>query len=371
MTSSNVVPKRKTKAGKGRPLIVYLIVCLLVAFALLGPLLLWVGEKADSRITHVRRNGGADWLARYWWVISYEFKAKDGKIYSGHTRTLTIGTRPSGFAPREEARYLPAFPHLNVLAREAGPGLGTGLALAISAGLLWLTGKPRAKKKSRKIRSGATAVRSRKKRGTQNVDSVLSPEETQKWLHAYQSSARRYAWGFFAVTAVAVFFLIRSDGGELDTEIWAAFIFFVVVFFLLALWSRTRTSRSWRGVVRDKRVKTRRVKRRDLPDEVVRQPVLDIETRGRIIKIRVSEALYDYFAVGDEVFKPAGFDWPEKIQLDPQGHRTCIVCGQVLEGGMGRCSRCAAPIPEHQTLSACTASLKCCLNFWQLVLFHL
>ena len=110
-----------------RPFAVWLIVLLLLAYGLLGPLLLVAGSGSIATITEVRRTGGAEpqWFHRYWWVVAYEFTAADGTLHGGHTRTLAYDTGPRGYAKVEPVLYLAAAPWLNVLRKEAGVHAGT------------------------------------------------------------------------------------------------------------------------------------------------------------------------------------------------------------------------------------------------------
>jgi hypothetical protein len=136
-----------------------------------------------------------------------------------------------------------------------------------------------------------------------------------------------------------VLLLIWFEMRVIDQEVMLALAFFVVVFFLLARWSRRATTTGWRGVVSDKRAQGMRSRRQ----------VIEIETGRARLQIPVSTALFDYFDVGDQVFKVAGFDWPEKLNLAGQS-RACIVCGEVVERAASHCPRCAAPMPDHATL---------------------
>lgn len=77
--------------------------------------------------------------------------------------------------------------------------------------------------------------------------------------------------------------------------------------------------------------------------------MIEIETERARHRIPVSAALFDYFNVGDRVFKVAGFDWPEKQNLAGSS-RACIVCSEVVDRAAVKCPRCAAPMPDHATL---------------------
>jgi len=319
-----------------------LIVVVLVLYGLFGPALQWFGSSASARISEVRRTGGAEpqFFHRYWWSIGYAFTAADGQRYSSHTRALALDSGPQGYRPIEPVYYFAAFPAANVLARDAGPHVDTGVILAIAALLVWLTG-PRAGKKARG-RAQKPGLIGRAKSTVQSMPAQLapmSPAQTERWLSSYRRHARIYAWGFFLLMVPLVLLLIWLEVRVIDLEMMLAWVFFVVVFFLLARWSRRTTTAGWRGVVCDKR------------DQGVhsQRQVIEIETQRARHQIPVSADLFDYFNVGDSVFKVAGFDWPEKLNLAGQS-RACIVCGEVVDRTAAHCPRCAAPMPDHATL---------------------
>jgi hypothetical protein len=323
-----------------RPWMIKLIVVVLVLYGLYGPALQLFGSSASARISEVRRTGGAEpqLLHRYWWSIGYVFTAADGQRYSGHTRALAPDSGPQGYRPIEPVYYLAAFPAANVLARDAGPHAGTGVMLALAALLLWLTG-PRAGRKARgRTRNRALIGRAKPTAQPAQLE-PMTPAQTEHWMSTYRRHARIYAWGFFLLMIPLVLLLIWFEVRVIDQEVLLSLAFFVVVFFLLARWSRRATTSGWRGVVRDKR------------EQGVRSPrqVIDIETERARLQIPVSAALFDYFNVGDSVFKVAGFDWPEKQSLAGPS-RACIVCGEVVDRAAVQCPRCAAPMPDHATL---------------------
>lgn len=330
------------KAGRHRrPLMIKLIVVMLVLFGLFGPSLRWLGLSARAQITEVRRTGGTEpqLLHRYWFSIGYEFTAADGRRYSAHSRSLTPDTGPQSYRRFEPVFYLAAFPRLNVLARDAGPHAGTAAILAIAALLLWLSAPAKRAPQSTKRQSG-------KARSKQTPPGALSPQETERWIRSYRRRAKLYVWGFFLLMIVCVLLLLWLEMGVIDQDVMLSLGFFVVIFFLLACWSRRATQATWHGVVSDKWVKVESARRGGLSRE---RRVIIVESDSGRHEIRAAAVLYDYFGVGDGVFKLAGFDWPEKQKLDGVS-RACIVCGEPFDRGAAQCPRCAAPAPDHATL---------------------
>lgn len=333
---------RLNMAPPRRPWMIKLIVVVLVLYGLYGPALQVFGSSASARISEVRRTGGAEpqLFHRYWWSIGYAFTAADGQRYSSHTRALAPDSGPRGYRPIEPVYYLAAFPAANVLARDSGPHAGTGVMLAMAALLVWLTG-PRAGRKARgRARKPGLIGGSKPSAQTEPAQlEPMSPAQTERWMRTYRRHARIYAWGFFLLMIPLVLLLIWFEVRVIDQEVLLALAFFVAVFFLLARWSRRATTAGWRGVVADKHEQGVRSRRQ----------VIEIETERTRHRIPVSTTLFDYFDVGDSVFKVAGFNWPEKLNLAGQS-RACIVCGKVVDRAAAHCPRCAAPMPDHATL---------------------
>lgn len=181
--------------------------------------------------------------------------------------------------------------------------------------------------------------------------SPLTPEQTTAWVRTYGRHSRIYAWGFFALILPVILGLIWWEMGEINEDVIYSFGFAAAVTFLLARWSRKRTTQSWTGVVEElfmKKVRTRRDG--DQQDDAVYSPRAKIRARGgKRLTLRLSEALYGYFAPGDMVFKISGLDWPEKAELDRE-ERVCLACGNLYAQGAGTCPRCRAPEPDHGTL---------------------
>jgi hypothetical protein len=190
---------------------------------------------------------------------------------------------------------------------------------------------------------------SAKKRST--AASPLTPEQTTAWVRTYGRHSRIYAWGFFALILPVILGVIWWEMGEINEDVLYSFGFAAVVTFLLARWSRKQTTQSWTGVVEELFMKKVRVRRDgDQQDDIAYSPRAKIRTRGgKALTLRLSEALYGYFAPGDRVFKISGLDWPEKAELDREA-RVCLACGDLYAQGVGKCPRCSAPEPDHGAL---------------------
>lgn len=78
--------------------------------------------------------------------------------------------------------------------------------------------------------------------------------------------------------------------------------------------------------------------------------VIDDEKHRRHV-LRVPPPLFDYFSIGDAVFKLDGFEWPEKLAPDGR-NRVCIACGALVAADAVSCERCHAPVPAHEAMLA-------------------
>lgn len=354
---SAFVSRDPSTRGGGRSVIPVFIGLLFVVYGVSQPLLLLVGTRGSAVITSVRRQGGS--LDRrpndYWWVAGYDFKALDGKRYSGSARSLgtSFSSMRFGKGQVEPVLYLRSFPWWNALQKCAEPSLGHGVIVGGGVFLIWLSrrrpGGKRRKPKERRLvpsgREGAPAEAAFPGR-------VMTAEETLAWAGSYRTNSRRYAWIFLLVLVPVVVGVIRLSTGEWNEDVLYSAAAFIVVTGLLAFFSRRGTEGAWRGTVEGKAIR-RETRRRhdDGPAETVYIPVVVFRTdTGKRVKLRVSRDLYEYFREGERVVKIAGFDWPEKEESAPEDRRVCIACGNVLEAGEVPCSRCRAPVPDLEAL---------------------
>jgi hypothetical protein len=180
----------------------------------------------------------------------------------------------------------------------------------------------------------------------------LTSAQTREWLETYGRHSRIYAWGFFVLVLPVILGVIWWEMGEINEDVLYSFSFAAVVTFLLARWSRRVTTRSWTGVVEDLFVKKVRVRRDEgQHDDIAYRPMARVRLPGgKTVKLRLTQNLYAYFREGDRVFKVSGLDWPEKAVLEGQ-ERVCLACGSLFSLGAGRCPRCRAPEPDHETLA--------------------
>lgn len=306
-----------------RPPAAWLLIALLIGHGLLGPFLLLTGDEAIATITTTRRIGGSVRQPpdQYWWVVAYEFTGRDAAPHGGYAHVAGDYTGPRRYQKVEPVLYLGVAPWLNCLRKDTRPGAGTLVMPGMAALIFWLTRQ-----------RGWTRVG--QARRTRAAEPAPTPLDSADWLRRYPRHGRWYAWSFFALTIPAVLCVIWLETGQIDGEVLASLAFFVAIFLGLALVSRRQTRSAWRGVVRDKLSANRRGGCR---------LVVEDEKRRRHV-LRVSPPLFDYFSIGDAVFKLDGFEWPEKLAPDGRS-RVCIACGTLVDAGSTSCERCHAPIP--------------------------
>lgn len=177
---------------------------------------------------------------------------------------------------------------------------------------------------------------------------VLTPAQTEKWVRTYGRHARIYAWSFFVLVLGLIFGLIWWEMGEVNDDVVYSFGFAATVTFLLAGWSRKQSTQAWTGVV-EGMVRTGADHDSDSSGNSGRAVVVVRTSSGRARNLRLPGALCGYFLPGDAIFKISGLEWPEKAVLD-RPERVCLACGNLYRQGTGRCPRCAAPEPDHETL---------------------
>jgi hypothetical protein len=142
--AEQALPKKRSSV-LGRLLII-LVGLALLFLGLRGPILGVIGESASAVVTSVTETD-----EDYTYTVAYRFTAPDGKSASGSLtqEALNITTLPDvgGFVT---VRYLPAWPSLNVPAKQSAPSLSNlglaalGLALVLFSGkVTWRTSKKR------------------------------------------------------------------------------------------------------------------------------------------------------------------------------------------------------------------------------------
>lgn len=300
----------------------------------------YLGASAIPHEVSARRQGGDRGdvqFNRYNWSIHYEFRTPDGETFSGNA--TAIGSDHAVQRPTL-IRYLPAFPHINAPADQAGPGLMPLVLITLGLVVVWaLLRRPapgaRASRKRHKAPRTATT------RARQASD--VAAADPAEWLARYRRNARRYAWGFFAVVAVVIAVAIRLGLDEWGTDWLYSTAFAVLVTAAFAFHSRRSAEAAWVGTVEDKTVIERR---RDEADSGLREPGYRVVFRtreGRKRKVRVSGGLFGRYREGMEYRKVAGLNYPLPTGPDADPG-FCPLCGADYTAGAGECGQCRAPV---------------------------
>jgi ribosomal protein L40E len=179
------------------------------------------------------------------------------------------------------------------------------------------------------------------------VGETLSAEETKVWLKKYLTGQKKGTWIFYGIVLIIVLVIVII-GAENTKEALYAFSFFFIIFTLLAVFTRKRTNKTWIGTIKDKRIiKGKKYNSQDDIGRTVLEPTLYFKLKSGSAKLSVTNEMFQYFNVGDKIFKLSGTDYPELQELTPKG-RVCIVCGAIMPMGHPlKCKKCKCPVPDY------------------------
>lgn len=179
------------------------------------------------------------------------------------------------------------------------------------------------------------------------VGETLSAEETKVWLKKYRTGQKKGTWIFYGIVLIVVL-VIALIGAENTKEALYGFSFFFIIFTLLAVFTRKRTNKTWIGTIKDKRIiKGKKYSSQDDIGRTVLEPTLYFKLKSGSAKLTVTNEMFQYFNVGDKIFKLNGTDYPELQKLTLNG-RVCIVCGAIMPMGHPlKCKKCKCPVPDY------------------------
>jgi len=179
------------------------------------------------------------------------------------------------------------------------------------------------------------------------IGETMTPEETVQWLMKFRKGTKMGTWIFFGIIVLIVFILVLFKAENLKNGL-IGFSIFSGILFLLAFFTRRRTNQTWVGYVKNKRI-IRRTKRDSYDGSTARvetDPTLYFKVKSGSKKLVVSWGMYDYFNIGDKIFKVSGMDYPELQELTAKG-RACMVCGTIMQSGHpNKCRSCKKPVPD-------------------------
>lgn len=99
----------------------------------------FAGDRAEAIVTDIRREGGERTdgkPGRYTYHIGYAFQLPDGTTINGFSKKIGDGVYLKADGSHTVSiRYLGAFPYINAMERDTGPGAGQ-LTLILAGGAL-------------------------------------------------------------------------------------------------------------------------------------------------------------------------------------------------------------------------------------------
>lgn len=112
----------------------------------------FIEKKGTAVITSIRCEGGERNEAikgQYTYIISYTFKLPDGKSVDGYTRKIgnSVFMKADGKS-FITVRYFELFPNINVLEKDAKPGPGQFILIAIGCFIIIIINMNKKKAKS-------------------------------------------------------------------------------------------------------------------------------------------------------------------------------------------------------------------------------
>ena len=185
----------------------------------------------------------------------------------------------------------------------------------------------------------------------------FSPRINDPAFAKYLKNTNRWSAIFsfiLAIAAVIGFFIYGENSSEMDNP-EALFIGLGIggMFILIALFQilGRKKSKTWDGVVVDKRIEKKQRKRYSGDDDYywVDYTVFNVfirEDSGKIHTIRVEDddTVYNYYKVGDRVRHHAGLNSYEKYDKSTDTIIFCNACASLNDISSDICFRCKCPL---------------------------
>ncbi len=185
----------------------------------------------------------------------------------------------------------------------------------------------------------------------------FSPRINDPAFAGYLKKTNRWSAIFsviLAAAAVVGFYIAGESGGEMSNP-GSLFIGLAIggMFLLIALFQilGRSGSKTWDGTVEDKKIRKKSF-RQDYGEgdvhyeEYLEYSVIIRSDRGKryLIKTRDSDALYNYFNIGDRVRHHAGLKTYEKYDKTGDKFIPCNACGTICDIRADYCFRCKCPL---------------------------
>ena len=326
----------------------YLVLVIGLLFVLRGLSLLLIGafgQSSPALNVTVRRQGGerAETVPnRYTWVMSYDFKTRDGILVSGFTQN--VGSSHSSGQALRNISYLTAFPFINAPSEQTGMSVASLLHIGMGGLILWCTtrtGNTQKKRRSTGKRRKTKKPLHRRK-PAKALNTAVAPLDANEWIAQYRRNARNYAYLFFFGVVLFIGTVIRLSLGEWNMEWIYATSFASGITWLLAYYSRKSAASSWTAKVTHKHT---RVIRNSGNMGATTFQVTFTTSPGKKYVVRCSSELFDYYQEGIMYHKVSGLNFPIPTETYEAALSPCPLCGQLLTGPEihKQCPACHAP----------------------------
>ena len=107
-----------------------------------------------------------------------------------------------------------------------------------------------------------------------------------------------------------------------------------------------KRSKTWDGIVEDKKVKQKKERNQDFTSKYLEYLIIirDNDRKKHIYKFKNNEHLYNYFNIGDKVRHHARLNSYEKYDKTNDSIIPCNACGNICDMNDEYCNRCKCPL---------------------------
>jgi hypothetical protein len=351
---------KQAVGGKAMRVVITLLGAGFILQAVVSLALGAVGERGTAVVTHIRRELGErneTTPNRYTYILAYTFKTPDGRTVTDSTRRIggPLYLKSTG-RQAVPVRYLKAFPLVNTLEEDARPSWGKAASLAAGAFLIFAANRPRRKVKIIGTEApGKTAPASAalpEAGGAAAGTTGYSDKIAHPAFARYISNANRWSFLFaviLAAAAVAGFYIYGETSREMANP-EALYIGLGIggMFLAIAAWQiiARQSSKTWDGVVVDKKI-GRKKRRRDDEDDWRTTYTVVIRSDGgetHTLAAEDDDTLYNYYRIGDRVRHHKGLNSFEKYDKSRNTVIFCNACASLNDIRSDRCFRCQCPL---------------------------
>jgi hypothetical protein len=319
-----------------------------------------VGERGTAVVTHIRRElGERNETApnRYTYILAYSFKTPDGRTVTDSTRHIggPLYLKATG-RQTVPVRYLKAFPAVNTLEEDARPSWGKAAFLAAGAFLIFAANRPWRKMKiigtEASCKNMPASAALPESGGAASGAIGYSDKIDDPAFARYIYNANRWSFLFaviLAAAAVAGFYIYGETSREMaNPEAFYIGLGIGGMFLAIAAWQiiGRQRSKTWDGVVVDKKIGREKSRRSDEDDWRTSYTVVIRSDGGETHTIggEDDDTLYNYYRIGDRVRHHKGLNSFEKYDKSQDTVIFCNACASLNDIRDDRCFRCKCPL---------------------------